>query len=77
MYDISKKDGYILNILNKPVKAVSLIDLICRKISLFSEVQSLKWSYTSFLILFSSLLVKVSNERILVQKYLYSVNLWL
>lgn len=77
MCNLQKKDGYILNIFNKPVKAVSLIDLICRKTSLFSEVQFLKWSYISFLMLFSSLLVKASNARVLVQKYLYSINLWL
>lgn len=34
-----RKDDYILNIHNKPVKAVSLMDLICRKTSPFSEVQ--------------------------------------
>lgn len=34
-----KEDDYIVNIHNKPVKAVSLMDLICRKTSPFSEVQ--------------------------------------
>lgn len=41
-YDVPftpKQDDYSLKICNKPVKAVSVMDLICRKTSPFSEVQ--------------------------------------